>query len=124
MSEKIRDNSGRFISNWNDEDLNFSKKYYELYSNEYISYKLNKTIDVIQTKAKRIGVKKGRLVWTSEEKEFVINNKDKMSVHDMMIALKTKSIKNIESFIKNNFTKLDKKIIDFANENNIVFERG
>lgn len=120
MSGKIRDNSGRFISNWSNEDLNFLKEYYELYSNEYISYKLNKTIDTIQTKAKRIGVKKGKLVWTPEEKEFVINNKDKISVYDMMIALKTKSIKNIESFIKNNKEDKRKKTYWTKNEENYL----
>lgn len=105
-----RDNeTGRFSNSWTEEQEKFLTDNYKVYSTEYIAYVVNKTYDAVNKKAKRLSLKNKvhMIPWNDDEIAIINNNLDK-TVLDLVIMLKTKTSKNIESFIKN---KKEPKII-------------
>lgn len=100
---KKQDNkTGQFIKTWTDEEESFLIENYSKYSTDYIAMVLGKSKDSINTKRKRLGFKKTchMLEWTEEEMELVRNNSEK-SIEELVLLLKTKTYRNIKSFLKN-----------------------
>lgn len=107
---KRKSEDGKYVKTWTDADEEFLINNYNKFSTEYIAYLLSKSVGSVSTKCKRLKLKKEyhSIPWTPDEKIFVINNIGILNIQDMMIQLKTKTTKNIESFIKQNQGKIAK----------------
>lgn len=112
----------RFSNNnfWTKKQEEFLIKYYDIYSVEYISIVIKKTIEATKRKAKRLKLKKPHMIpWTEEEKDVVIRNLS-LPIEDLLILLKTKTLNNIRVFIKNYKPKKEKTTKIIVTKNKII----
>lgn len=104
---KKDEKTGRFVKTWTEEEEKFIIENSDIYSIDYIVYVLNKPYEAVVAKRKRLGVKvKRACIWSNEEFEYMVKNMDLKSEYEMMIDLKTKTVREIRGYKKEAKKKL------------------
>ncbi|MFA6139024.1 MAG: hypothetical protein WC667_13200 [Sulfurimonas sp.] len=62
------------MKNWTEKEIRFLEDNYHILSPENIALKLNRTIDSIYNKSKRLGIQRTNNNWTEIEIQYVLDN--------------------------------------------------